>query len=206
MSPKKARKRVREQLEREQQELKERLEAQFPPVKAAKQGELPVEAAVTGRRVEEWLPPVARGLDSDRVLMATKSSFMIAINCLMLSVTAHTLYTQADENRLWVALIPLALTNVLSLLFAIASAQVRERQTALGALWELPDEKFEPALEQMLVSRGRIYGALAGDLHLHGAALARSHRLLRTAYHVLLGGVVLSAATFALCLLLGTRP
>ena len=47
---------------------------------------------------------------------------------------------------------------------------------------------------------------LTGEVHQYGAALGHSRTRLRTAYNVLLGGVVLSGITFVLCLALGSRP
>ncbi|MBK7861773.1 MAG: hypothetical protein IPJ65_24785 [Archangiaceae bacterium] len=154
-------------------------------------------------RAQKWLQPIARGLDNDRMLTATKSSFMIAINGTMLAITAHALYRDPGEGTLWLALVPLALTNLFSLVFAIVSAQVRERPTNFDQLWEKNDSEYEPALGAMLESKERIFGAISEELHLHGAALAKSRRHLRTAYHVLGGGMVLTALTFAVCLVLG---
>src|SRR5688572_9904229 len=47
------------------------------------------------RGLRDWLRPISRGLDSDRSLAATKASVLIAVNCLMLSLTAHALFGEA---------------------------------------------------------------------------------------------------------------
>lgn len=152
-------------------------------------------------KLQKWLQPLAAGLDADRAVTATRSSFMIAINCVMLALTAHALYRDPGPGSLWAALIPLALTNLLSLLFAVLSAQAQEKPTGLDELWTKSDGEYEAALQ----NKERIFATLTQELHLHGAALARGRKHLRTAYNVLLGGVVLSAVTFGLCLALGAR-
>ncbi|MBL8157739.1 MAG: hypothetical protein JNM70_26580, partial [Anaerolineae bacterium] len=52
----------------------------------------------------------------------------------------------------------------------------------------------------------RIAEAFAKELHVHGAVLDRARRWLRTGYHVLAGGAVLSGLTLAVALAAGTLP
>lgn len=216
---KKKRKKAQRKAEKlEHEELRAKMEAAYPRVKATPPTHLDLAKVAEEAPKEkekdkdkkavslaDWLRPVARQLDSDRSVTATKSSFLIAINCVMLSLTAHSLYRDAGAGTLWTALIPLALTNVLSLGFAIFSAQVREKPTTLDAMWSMPEAEYEPAIASMLQSKERLYATLTEELHLQGAALASSRKYLRTAYNVLLGGIGLSLVTFVLCLLLGAR-
>ncbi len=174
-----------------------------PPHPALLQQEPAPRASPLKIRAQKWLQPMARGLDAERMLLATKSSFLIGINGLMLAVTAHALYGTAELGVRAAALLPLALTNLLSLVFALASAQVREATGTLDTLWAKADAEYEPALAEVLQSKDRIAEAFAQELHVHGAVLERARRWLRTAYHVLLGGAVLSALTFAVCFVFG---
>jgi hypothetical protein len=164
----------------------------------------PAPAAPLKIRAQKWLQPMARSLDHERLLLATKSSFLIAINGLMLAVSAHALYGTTELGPRAASLIPLALTNLLSLVFAIASAQVREADGALDTLWAKADGDYEPALADVLQSKERIAEAFAQELHVHGAVLDRARRWLRTGYHVLAGGAVLSGLTLAIALAFGT--
>lgn len=126
--------------------------------------------------LKEWL----HALGSDRVVAATKSSVMIAANGVMLAIAAHALYGDLAFGPI----VPLALTNLLSLVFSIASARaVREGD-------------FEQPPEPLRQSREELFAALSHELHLRAEALAKSRARLRTAYTVLLGGVVLAALTF----------
>lgn len=182
----------------EKQQLRSKPEAAQPRVEP-KTADVP-------RRLAKWWGPLARTLDSDRSLTATKSSFLIAINCLMLSATAHSASSNPHGGALGLALVPLALTNLLSLAFAVLSAQVRDEPTALDAVLRMSDDAYEPALAHLLQDREQLFHTLGSGLHLHGSALVKSRRHLRTAYHVLLGGVALTAVTFALCFAFGAVP
>jgi hypothetical protein len=156
-------------------------------------------------RIQAWLRPVAKTLDTHRLLNANKSSFLIAINCVMLSIAAHALYRQLDAGPLQWALIPLVLTNLLSLAFAIFSAQVRQQPTTLDELFAMPEEEYDPAVNALLQDKQRVYETLSHDLHLLGADLNQRQKHLRTAYNVLLGGVALSTCLFGVCIAFGTR-
>jgi hypothetical protein len=207
---KKKKKLLKKLLKKERDELRAQMDAAHPRVDATPFTDLtktPDEPKLApGLPVQEWLVPVSRTMDNHRILTANKSSFMIAINCLMLAIAAHTIVRAGGAGTLWWVLIPMALTNVLSLTFAILSSQIREKPTALDELWAMPPDEYEPALTAMLQNKERVYGTLTNELHLHGTALGHARKHLRTAYNVLLGGIVLSGCTFVLCLALGTRP
>jgi hypothetical protein len=207
----KKKKKLKKAEEKARQALRSQIEAQHPRVDATPLTDLghriAAEPKITaGLPIQEWLGPVSRTLDNHRLLTANKASVMIGINCLMLAVGAHSLSRVFGSGSLGLVLIPLTLTNILSLAFAILSAQVHEKPTALDQLWQLPPDEYEPALTTMLQNRERVYGTLTGEVHQYGAALGRSRSRLRTAYNILLGGVVLSGLTFVICLALGSRP
>ena len=142
--------------------------------------------ALTG--VPMGLRSVLRTLDDDRKVTAARASLLVAVNTLMLAGLAHALYRGPDDGALWWALVPFALTSVLSLVFAGLSALA-----------------FDGPLEPELTLRQR-WHAPGEELEARELALVRSRLYLRTAYRVLLGGVVLSALTFAVCLGLITWP
>ena len=136
------------------------------------------ERRVDPTALQEWL----HALSNDRLVAATKSSVMIAANGVMLAIAAHALYGALAFGPI----VPLALTNLLSLVFSIASARaVREGD-------------FEQPPEPLQQSREELFSALSHELHLRADALAKSRARLRTAYTVLLGGVVLATLTFVL--------
>jgi len=173
-----------------------------PPPPPLQKGQPPRAGAIK-IRAQKWLQPIARGLDSERLLVATKSSFLIGINGLMLAVSAHAFYGTEVLSWRSAALIPLAVTNLLSLVFAVASASVREASGRLDLLWAKTDDEYAPALAEVLETKESLGEAFAEELHVHGAALEQSKRYLRSGYHVLLGGAVLSAVTFTVCLAFG---
>ncbi len=157
-------------------------------------------------KVQVWLMEASKSLDLQRMLTAQKSSFLIGINCIMLSIASHGLYSGPPEvGPLKWALIPLALTNVLSLTFAILSAQLGQPGTTLNQLFSVPSDQFDSGVAALLADKARAYASLSNDLHLDGVELSNRQRHLRTAYSVLLGGVAASALLFAVCLAVATR-
>ena len=214
---KKKKKKKKKAEERERRELLEQMDAEHPrldgtplaptPEKVKEEAKAIAEdpKAHKSLQLQSWLKPVSRTLENHRVLAAHKSSFLIAINCLMLSIAAHSLYRGIEAGPLQWALLPLALTNVLSLTFAILSAQVRTTVTALDELWLAPNDDYAPAVAALLQDKQKVYETLSSDLHLMGADLTHRQNHLRTAYNVLLGGVAASTCLFAVCVALATR-
>lgn len=126
-------------------------------------------------------------LASDRLIAVTKASLLVTLNGVMLAIAAHALYAEP----MFGPLVPLALTNLLSLAFSVAAARsVKEGN------YEAPVEPLEQSREELLAS-------LSHELKLRSESLAKCRRRLRPAYGVLLGGMLLSAATFGLRLALG---
>jgi hypothetical protein len=143
------------------------------------------------RGVRRWLRPVMTSIDHDRIVAATKSSLLIAVNALMLSVTALALFRGPLDGHRWWALLPLALTNMLSLAFATFAAQAGERPAELEEWWE--QEVAAHEVHRWEQARRM----LAAELDARGAALSISRLHLRTAYRLLVGGLMLSALIFA---------
>ena len=206
---KKRKKQQRKAEERERRLALERADAAHPrldqtPLKEAEKAGPEDPKLAPGLRLEDWLGPVSNRLEAQRSLTAHQASFVVGINCLMLSIAAHAIYSGLDGSQLRWAMIPLALTNVLSLTFAILSAQVRQQATTLDALWALPADGYEQGVAALLLDKHRAWASLSDDLHLLGADLASSRNHLRTAYSVLLGGVAVSAAVFAISVAAGS--
>jgi|GEM_PF-3205952 len=157
-------------------------------------------------RIQAWLRSATKALDAQRAMTSQKSSFLVAINCVMLAIASHGLYSGPLEvGPLKWALIPLALTNVLSLGFAILSAQLSRTGTTLNQLWSVPADQFDANIAALLQHKQRAYASLSSDLHLEGVELSHRQAYLRTSYNVLLGGVTMSALLFAVCLAVATR-
>ena len=133
--------------------------------------------------LQEWL----HALGSDRVVAATKSSFMVAANGIMIAIAAHALY---DEPALG-PLVPLAVTSLLAMVLSVAAARaVKEGD------FETPPRPLEQTPDELLAM-------LSHELYLRTDALAKSRARMRSAYSVLLGGLALSALTFVISAVLG---
>ncbi len=203
----KSRKKLKKEAKRRQAWLE-----RFPPspisldaTKAVEVDEAAVGLApISPRRLREWYGIAARTLDQMQIIAAQKSNTLITANALMLAAAGLCVSRVEVGSIVGWALVPLALTNVLSLGFAIASAQVRQT-TTLDELWQMPDDAYEHALMQIVGDKQHLLGSLRRDLHRAGANLTARQKLLHTAYNVLLGGVPLAALMFVLCIAAAAR-
>ena len=206
----KAKKKLKKLKKKEAKRQRALLE-RFPPNPVHLDGTQPEQLELAARDlrvsanhlIQDWLRPELRNLESNQLVAAQKSSAMIAINCLMLTISALAVLRVTDV-RLWWAVVPLALTNLLSLVFAIRSAQIQPR-TTFDELCAMPEEDYEPALTSILQDKKHLNSSMRRDLRLLGADLNRRQQYLGTAYNVLLGGLPLSSLMFGVCLALSTK-
>lgn len=205
---KKKNKKQKKKEEKKRREFLERFPAAPPQFDATHPAQLAPQALAlpmsSSRSLQGWLRPASRNLNNSQIVAAQKSSALIAINCLMLSIAALSVYRELGAGRLWLALIPLALTNGLSLAFAILSAQVQQN-TTLDELCSLPEEEYEPALTAIIQNKEHLYLSLRRDVRALGTDLGHRQKHLRTAYNVLLGGIPLSIFVFGVCVAVASR-
>ncbi len=167
------------------------------------------------RGIETWFRTASRNLYTRRQIVDTKSNIMITMNAIIMSLMLGTLYAQLKDNPhiLWF-LIPMVLTNVLSMSYAIFATRpvlengifTREevdkkeaRLTTFDDFYQMPLKEYEWAVGEMLQDRQFLYNTLIRDMHRLGVDLAIRYKNIRLAYHVFLSGLIFSIFMFAAC-------
>jgi len=162
-------------------------------------------AAPSSRRAASWLRRASRGIAASEMVVAHKASVLIAVNCMMLSLSAFSVHRSIDQGRMWWAFLPLALTNVLSLIFALRSAQVSDERSTLTELTLMPQEDYQSALVSLVNDKERVVRTTAHETYVLRGDLTRRQSHLRTAINVLTGGVPISVLMFAFCFAMSSR-
>lgn len=135
-----------------------------------------------------------------------KAAIMISVNALIIGALAtFTSYRNWAETRPLI-LLPVALFTVCglaSLIYAALAARPTKRSSDgenlafFGYFSKLSREEFSARTEARLRDPNALYGTLINELHGMGSSLERKHSLLRMAYTIFLGGLILSTLIIA---------
>ncbi|MBK8501549.1 MAG: hypothetical protein IPL46_04705 [Saprospiraceae bacterium] len=167
------------------------------------------------RGIETWFRTATRNLYTRRQIVDTKSNIMITMNAIILSLVVGSGYSELQQNpHIFWFLIPMILTNVLSISFAIFATRpalangifTREeviskqaRLTTFDDFYQVPLKEYEWAVGEMLQDRGFLYNTLIRDMHRLGVDLAKRYKNIRWAYQVFLSGLIFSLIMFGFC-------
>ncbi|TNE58908.1 MAG: hypothetical protein EP344_09550 [Bacteroidetes bacterium] len=173
---------------------------------------------VPERGIETWYRLASRNLYTRRQILNTKSSILLTVNSIILSIALGTLYPKLQEDwHLAYALVPLVLTNLFSIVFAVLATRPQlqsgmfapedvDQKTAhlmtFDDYFNMPQADFESAVDQIMQDRGFLYGTIKRDLYRLGKDLSRRYKNIRIAYNVFLFGIIFSVLMFGVCHLL----
>ena len=174
------------------------------------------EAAKTPQRgIETWFRLASRNLYTRRKIVDSKASMLVTINALILSVVLGTVYEQlSDDPHLVYAVVPLILTNLISIAFAIFASKPRlergvfseqdllERRVSLMTFddfYAMTGDEYERALDRVMQDPVLLYGTMKRDIYRLGVDLSRRYIHIQRAYGVFLFGIVLATVMFGLC-------
>lgn len=210
-SEKKKEKKRRKKEEKRRRELLERFSlptSPTPPGGMPAQNETGVAAMAaptmqaegkSPKRIVAWARNTTQALNSRLVIVAQRANLLIGINALMITVAVISIYRTIDLGQLWWAFIPLALTNALSLVFALMSARLSPEVSPLEELCSMPQEHYQAELTSLVNDKERVSTVLANEVYRLGGELTRREKNVGTALNVLLGGLPLSALMFGVC-------
>lgn len=136
----------------------------------------------------------------------SKANIMISINGIMISVILAAISPKiAASPWLLIPTTALLVSCVVSLTFAVLAARPRITRETRGATTNLmffgsfvsiTPERFEAEVAELAGEPARLYRSMARDLYALGKVLERKFRLLRTAYTIFIGGLVLGVALY----------
>ena len=174
------------------------------------------EAANTPQRgIDTWFRLASRNLYTRRKIVDSKASILVTINALILSVVLGTVYGHlSDEPHLVYAVVPLVLTNLISIAFAIFASKpqlargVFSEQDLLDRcvslmtfddFYAMSADEYAQAVDRVMQDRDLLYGTMKRDIYRLGVDLSRRYTHLQRAYGVFLFGIVLATVMFGLC-------
>ena len=167
------------------------------------------------RGIETWFRLASRNLYTRRQIVDTKSNILVTVNSLILSVVLGTVYGDlGSDPHLAVAIVPLVLANLLSIMFAIMATKPRLRRGVFSDddidahrlslmtfddFYAMSASAYDRALDRVLADRQSLYGSIKRDIHTLGVDLSRRYLHIRRAYGIFLVGISFSALLFGLC-------
>ena len=167
------------------------------------------------RGVETMFRLASRNLYTRAKILDSKSSILITVNSIILSVVLGTLYGQiADDPHLVMPITMLFITNLASIGFSIVATRpelkegkfLREDVTNKKAsLLNFDDyhsvslEDYEWALDQAANDADYLYHTIAMDLHHMGTRMQRKYKNLKIAYNIFMWGLIISITLFMAC-------
>ncbi len=167
------------------------------------------------RGIETWFRLASKNLYTRRQIVDTKSNILITINALILSVVLGSLYPKLDDDPhlIW-GLIPMVLTNLISITYAIIATRprmatgaftkqdVESRTSALMTFddfYKVPLEDYEHAIEEVMQNKSFLYSTITRDIHRLGVDLSIRYGKIQIAYNVFLSGLIVSVLAFGVC-------
>ncbi len=141
-----------------------------------------------------------------------KANIMLSINAIMLSIVISSLSTKLDSNPyLVIPTIIIILVCLGSIILAtiatrpkITSAKYTDEKFMskrfnmlfFGNFYQLPLDKFEWGISELMEDGDLLYSSLTKDLYFLGLVLARKYRLLRITYNFFMIGLAITAVSF----------
>ena len=167
----------------------------------------------TARGTETVFRLTARNQINLSSIADNKANIMLTINAVLVSVLVSTSAFSLDNWDLSIQVpgLILVVSCLISLVFAILSVRpkitsgsfseedVEKKKVNLlffGNFYNVPYEKYEAALKNMMEDYDFLYGNLIKDQYYLGKVLSKKYRLLTIAYNFFMFGFIIAVLTF----------
>jgi predicted metal-dependent HD superfamily phosphohydrolase len=170
------------------------------------------------RGVETMFRVTLRNHNNLSRIADNKANIMLSINAIMLSIIISSLVPNLlDKPLLLVPTIILILVCMASIILAtlstrpkITSAKYSDEKFLdkrfnilfFGNFYQMPIEKFEWGIKNLMQNEELLYSSLSKDLYYLGLVLAKKYRYLNICYNVFMIGLLIAAASFIFALIL----
>ncbi len=164
------------------------------------------------RGVETMFRVTLRNHNNLSRIADNKANIMLSINAIMLSIVVSSLTPKLDANpRLIVPTVIIILVCMISIVLAtlstrpkITSANYSDEKFLtskfnilfFGNFYQLPIDKFEWGVNQLMNNEQLLYSSLSKDLYYLGLVLAKKYRYLYICYNIFMIGLVIAAISF----------
>ncbi len=162
------------------------------------------------RGIETWFRLTSKNLYTRLRIVDTKSNILITANAIIISVVLGSLYPRLQEDGHYIfAVAGLVITNVISITFAILATIPRyigRREDfeddeidimSFDDFHQMSYEEYKEEVLEVMEDGDKLYPSMITDIHSLGLTLARKYNLIRKAYLVFLGGIILSVILFS---------
>ncbi len=167
------------------------------------------------RGIETMYRLASRNLYTRVKVLDSKSSILLTVNSIILSVVLGTLYSQINEDpHLIIPVSILFLTNLGSIAYAIVSSRpilgagkflrddVKNKKASLlnfDDYHAVSLEDYEWAMDSVMEDSEYLYHTITRDLYHMGKRMHFKYRNLKIAYNIFLWGLILSIVLFMAC-------
>ncbi|MGX1930986.1 Pycsar system effector family protein [Flagellimonas sp. 2504JD4-2] len=145
------------------------------------------------------------------VMVDKKSSILISVNSIILSIIIGTVLHQLDTDpHLIFPAITILVSNLISITYAILATRPEmehgEKETKnlmfFGNYFNMNEEEYTNELVDLIYRGDDLYYSIAKDTYHLGKSINRKFKMLRHSFHVFLVGIIVSVLGFVLCHLL----
>lgn len=146
----------------------------------------------------------------------SKSSLLISVNAIMISLIVSYILGNANHNLLLI--IPtliLLITSLTTIILSIMAARptissgrftredIENRKVNLlffGNFYKMSLDEYDWAVREMMKDSDYLYGNMIRDQYSLGLVLAKKYRWLRAAFNIFMGGLILASIAFIIML------
>ena len=167
------------------------------------------------RGVETMFRLASKNLYTRARILDSKSSILITVNSIILSVVLGTLYSQiVNDPHLIMPVTVLFLTNLASIGYSIIASRpelkkgkflredVQNKKASLlnfDDYHAVPIEDYVWAMDQAANDAEYLYHTIIWDLHHMGTRMHNKYRNLKIAYNIFMFGLIISISLFMAC-------
>jgi len=147
----------------------------------------------------------------------SKSSLLISVNAIIISLVVSYIFGKSNQGfQLIFPTLILLITSLGTMILAILAARptistgtftredIENRKVNLlffGNFYKMSLEEYDWGIREMMIDYDYLYGNMIRDQYSLGLVLAKKYRLLRWAFNVFMGGLLLSSLAFTIMLL-----
>lgn len=144
-----------------------------------------------------------------------KSSILISINGIILSIIIGTVMNQLDQDpHLIVPVIMILVTNLISIVYAVfatrpaikhgkfSTSHNAEKSNNLlfyGNYMDKSEEEYVSGMNGLIDNGEELYNSISRDIYYTGKSINRKFKYLRLSFNIFMIGIVLSVGAFIAC-------
>lgn len=137
-----------------------------------------------------------------------KSSIMISINALILSIILGTVLSQLDKDpHLIYPAIMILVTNLASITFSVLATRPElthgggevKNLMFYGNFHQMSEKEYVDDMLELMDQGDELYRTIAKDTFYLGKKMNSKFKLLRVSFNIFLIGIILSVSAFLLC-------